>query len=104
MLTGYEQVRSIVAALSGDREAADRVELLLPKTGVCKVPAPAGASDGQAGCCLPVIEQPVEPVATEASSCAASGCGTLTEAPAAAPVLEEAAASCCAQAADTAQV
>ncbi len=35
MLTGYEQVRSIVADIAGDREAAERVELVLPETGVC---------------------------------------------------------------------
>ncbi|WP_021591323.1 FAD-dependent oxidoreductase [Actinomadura welshii] len=35
MATGYEQVRSIVAALAGDREAADTVQLDLPETGVC---------------------------------------------------------------------
>ncbi|MFF5016688.1 NAD(P)-binding domain-containing protein [Streptomyces sp. NPDC001165] len=34
-MTGYEQVRSITAALAGDREAAERVELTLPETGVC---------------------------------------------------------------------
>ncbi|WP_306318494.1 MULTISPECIES: NAD(P)-binding domain-containing protein [unclassified Streptomyces] len=34
-MTGYEQVRSVVAALAGDRESADRVELTLPETGVC---------------------------------------------------------------------
>ncbi|MEU3976937.1 NAD(P)-binding domain-containing protein [Streptomyces bacillaris] len=34
-MTGYEQVRSVVAALAGDVEAADRVELTLPETGVC---------------------------------------------------------------------
>jgi thioredoxin reductase len=39
MLTGYEQVRSIAAALAGDREAAARVELVLPETGICSVPA-----------------------------------------------------------------
>lgn len=37
MLTGYEQVRSIAAELAGDREAARRVELALPETGVCQV-------------------------------------------------------------------
>jgi thioredoxin reductase len=37
MRTGYEQVRSVVAALAGDRDAADRVELMLPETGVCKL-------------------------------------------------------------------
>jgi thioredoxin reductase len=34
-LTGYEQVRSVVAAIAGDRESAERVELVLPETGVC---------------------------------------------------------------------
>lgn len=33
--TGYEQVRSVVAALAGDAGAARRVELELPGTGVC---------------------------------------------------------------------
>ena len=36
-LTGYEQVRSIIADIAGDREAAERVELVLPETGVCSV-------------------------------------------------------------------
>lgn len=35
LATGYEQVRSIVAALAGDHIAAARVELCLPETGVC---------------------------------------------------------------------
>ncbi|PWK87220.1 pyridine nucleotide-disulfide oxidoreductase [Lentzea atacamensis] len=34
-LTGYEQVRSVVAAIAGDHESAGRVELVLPETGVC---------------------------------------------------------------------
>jgi hypothetical protein len=34
MLTGYEQVRSIVADIAGDK-SAERVELVLPETGVC---------------------------------------------------------------------
>jgi thioredoxin reductase len=41
MLTGYEQVRSVVAELTGDGAAARRVELILPATGVCSA-APAG--------------------------------------------------------------
>lgn len=52
-LTGYEQVRSVVAELTGDHEAAARVELTLPDTGVCGGAGlfddPAGASSG--GCC-----------------------------------------------------
>jgi thioredoxin reductase len=35
MITGYEQVRSIAANIAGDIEAAERVELVLPETGVC---------------------------------------------------------------------
>ena len=47
MLTGYEQVRSIAAELAGDHEAAARVELVLPETGVCSRAAAPGASQ----CC-----------------------------------------------------
>jgi hypothetical protein len=46
--TGYEQVRSVAAALAGDWDAARRVELVLPETGVCNGP-PANA--GSAACC-----------------------------------------------------
>jgi len=49
MLTGYEQVRSVVAELTGDLVGARRVELTLPATGVCSA-APGAAEDG-AGCC-----------------------------------------------------
>jgi thioredoxin reductase len=53
MLTGYEQVRSVVAAITGDVESARRVELTLPETGVC-------SSDlgPVSGCC----SAPPEPV------------------------------------------
>jgi thioredoxin reductase len=44
MATGYEQVRSVVAAIDGDMEAARKVELDLPETGVCK-------SDSSTACC-----------------------------------------------------
>lgn len=53
-LTGYEQVRSVVAALAGDQEAAARVDLVLPDTGVC---GGAGVFDDPSsaggGCCAP---------------------------------------------------
>ncbi len=52
MLTGYEQVRSIAAALAGDLEAAARVELVLPETGVCKGPAPGPDDAGNVACCV----------------------------------------------------
>ena len=52
-MTGYEQVRSVVAMLAGDSEAAARVELALPDTGVCGgsglYDEPEAVSDG--GCC-----------------------------------------------------
>jgi hypothetical protein len=51
-MTGYEQVRSVAAALAGDYEAASRVELELPETGVC---GGAGlfdqAESPEGGCC-----------------------------------------------------
>jgi thioredoxin reductase len=43
LATGYEQVRSVVAALVGDFEAASRVDLQLPDTGVCSS-RPSGSS------------------------------------------------------------
>ncbi|WP_129337687.1 FAD-dependent oxidoreductase [Cellulomonas endophytica] len=48
LATGYEQVRSVAAALAGDRTAADRVALDLPATGVCSTDL-AGDTDGTAG-------------------------------------------------------
>ena len=49
MLTGYEQVRSVVAAIAGDLESARAVQLVLPETGVC---------GGGEGCCTPAIKAP----------------------------------------------
>ena len=58
-LTGYEQVRSVVAELAGDHEAAERVELVLPDTGVC---GGAGVFDDPesagGGCCAPAAGVP----------------------------------------------
>lgn len=66
-MTGYEQVRSIAAALAGDREAAERVELVLPETGVCggaglfDHPTAGTTGSGEAGCCGPAAgPQPLE--------------------------------------------
>ena len=50
--TGYEQVRSVAAALAGDWEAARAVDFVLPETGVCnRAAAPAAVGAGAAGCC-----------------------------------------------------
>jgi hypothetical protein len=50
LLTGYEQVRSVAAALAGDMSAADDVRLVLPETGVCTTQFPPDAIDA-IGCC-----------------------------------------------------
>lgn len=58
-LTGYEQVRSVAAEIAGDREAARRVELVLPDTGVCGGAGlfdASGASLGGACCAPPVLQ------------------------------------------------
>jgi thioredoxin reductase len=49
MMTGYEQARSIIADIAGDKEAAERVELVLPETGVCSRPVTHGSQ--AEGCC-----------------------------------------------------
>lgn len=53
LLTGYEQVRSVVCALVGDDEGARNVELVLPETGVCQTDL------GGSSCCTVVEEEPV---------------------------------------------
>ncbi|ONI77965.1 flavoprotein [Actinosynnema sp. ALI-1.44] len=52
-MTGYEQVRSIAAAIAGDRQSAERVELVLPETGVCGGSGvfDVSADDTSSGCC-----------------------------------------------------
>jgi thioredoxin reductase len=58
LATGYEQVRSIAAALAGDQEAADSVRLELPETGVCSTDlggtggVAANADTEGASCCV----------------------------------------------------
>jgi hypothetical protein len=60
MLTGYEQVRSIAAAVAGDWEAARDVQLVLPETGVCSsdILAERGVATAEQACCgaAPVAE------------------------------------------------
>jgi len=55
-MTGYEQARSVAAELAGDHEAASRVELTLPDTGVCNgaglFDSPESENAG-GGCCGP---------------------------------------------------
>ena len=77
MITGYEQVRSIAADIAGDKEAAERIELELPETGVCTRGGVEARAAGS-GCCG-------GPAAAGADACCAddvdakaagkSGCG-----------------------------
>lgn len=77
LLTGYEQARSVAAALAGDWAAARRVELELPATGVCSGPVAAGGASTAIG--VPIVLTPA----------------------ASAPALGAAVASCCAPAVQT---
>jgi thioredoxin reductase len=58
LLTGYEQVRSVACALTGDAEGARQVQLVLPETGVCQSDRggrtedePRAARGSGGGCC-----------------------------------------------------
>ena len=63
MATGFEQARSVVAAIAGDLVAADRVELDLPETGVCN-------SDG---------DMSLSPTSTIAGPCCGSSSAAALE-------------------------
>jgi hypothetical protein len=87
MATGYEQARSVVAAIAGDWVAADDVQLELPETGVCSVDLQGG--EAAAGSCCG------GPAKTDASACCvldesmkqagAAGCGCGVAKPAGRP-------------------
>jgi thioredoxin reductase len=77
LATGHEQVRSIVAAIAGDHEAARRVELVLPETGVCSA-TPGGASKVEVGCCGGPAPIPAEACCVadaQAKAAGEPGCG-----------------------------
>jgi thioredoxin reductase len=90
LATGHEQARSVVAHLAGDEEAARRVELVLPETGICSGPVPDKASAccngpapaGVAACCA-------QDASAKAEGLAGCGCSE----PASEPV--GATAGCC---------
>ncbi len=70
MATGYEQVRSVVSALVGDWDAAHKVELNLPQTGVCSSNLSSPDEVPTVACCGP--EEPAAfslSVAALSSSC-----------------------------------
>lgn len=70
LATGYEQVRSVVAALAGDLDSARRVQLELPETGVCSSGLDAGEDAGRA-----------TPAAAQAPSCSPARCAAPSSAP-----------------------
>ncbi|MFJ3159891.1 NAD(P)-binding domain-containing protein [Streptomyces kanasensis] len=85
-MTGHEQVRSVAAALAGDLDAADRVELTLPETGVCGGAGLFDAPDAQpgtdGGCCatpeppLVRLDAPATVPATAETAPAGGCCGS----------------------------
>jgi hypothetical protein len=77
MITGYEQVRSIAADIAGDREAAERVELELPETGVCTRGGVEGsaADSGRCGGPAPSAVEACCAEEADAKSVAKTGCG-----------------------------
>lgn len=70
LATGYEQVRSIAAYLTGDYEAAERIELNLPETGVCSSDSILDTGSGEQCCGGPSDEE---------KTVEESGCGCTTE-------------------------
>ncbi|MFD0533294.1 hypothetical protein ACFQY7_05360 [Actinomadura luteofluorescens] len=86
MATGYEQVRSIVAALAGDREAADSVQLDLPETGVCSTSLVTedllpGAADQDGGCGTSCSTEATPAPAAQSGSVGGSCCGPAAPEP-----------------------
>ncbi|MBT9292506.1 FAD-dependent oxidoreductase [Prosthecodimorpha staleyi] len=89
MATGYEQVRSVVAAIAGDEKAARELHLVLPETGVCS--AVPGIAD--AACCgdpVPAAEGADCRADRDAKAAAMDGCGCS-----AAPTPAPAVSGCC---------
>ncbi|HET6763379.1 MAG TPA: FAD-dependent oxidoreductase [Longimicrobiaceae bacterium] len=70
LLTGYEQVRSVVCKLVGDEAGARAVELVLPETGVCSTDL------GGSSCCAADAEEEEGPSAVAGSCGVAGACGS----------------------------
>ncbi len=80
LATGYEQARSVVAMLAGDVAAAERVELVLPETGVCSTTASVAGG----GCCGGPAPAEVDACCVadaDAKAAGESGCGCGTPEP-----------------------
>jgi thioredoxin reductase len=81
LATGYEQARSVVAMLAGDVAAAERVELVLPETGVCNTIAVAGSAAGCCGGPAPAEADACCVADADAKAAGESGCGCGTSEP-----------------------
>jgi hypothetical protein len=99
MATGYEQVRSIAAHLAGDQLAADKVELVLPETGICSTSylKELAANDG---CCGgPAVKDAdaccVADETAKAEGKGGCGCASTPKVAATPKVAETAKASAC---------
>ncbi|GLZ78434.1 flavoprotein [Actinorhabdospora filicis] len=87
LATGYEQARSVVAALAGDWTAARDVRLELPETGVC---SSSPATTGADSCCgTPAPATEVLPVIKRGLATGVAG-GLLTL-----PLVAEKTTGCC---------
>ena len=76
-LTGFEQARSIVAAIAGDHDAAARVELTLPESGVCGGSGlfdDATADEAGGSCCVPTSSELIT-IGAPAGTSGGSTCG-----------------------------
>jgi hypothetical protein len=69
MATGYEQVRSVVAALAGKVDEANDVQLELPETGVCSTRRVYESEQAVAACCGGT-DQPAQARADAKACCA----------------------------------
>ncbi|MBJ6128140.1 FAD-dependent oxidoreductase [Microvirga splendida] len=95
MLTGYEQVRSVVAAIAGDLVEAADIHLVLPETGVCSTNLPVDGVPASSGCCggpAPAKADACCVADAEAKAEGKSGCGCD---PAKAPEKVAEPAGCC---------
>jgi thioredoxin reductase len=99
MLTGYEQVRSVVAAIAGDLASADDIHLVLPETGVCSTNVTSDGAKTSSGCCGGPAPAGVDACCVkdaEAKATTGQGCGCgSAKAPAPAPAKVTERAGCC---------
>jgi thioredoxin reductase len=95
MLTGYEQVRSVVAAIAGYLAAADDIHLILPETGVCSTNLPSDGAPASSGCCGGPAPAQVDACCVADADAKAEGKGGCGCGPATAPEKVAEPAGCC---------